>query len=289
MSLNFTDDTIGFDKINIAGFWIIVTGIAATGLAWMQNLARTTGNQALASAANSFLILFFISIIVELMIFIFHKHKFWGDREEGSSLGISFLFFYLFGAGWLLLTRLSNMTILSQNTILSQAGSSLTEFQAVFFNVFMAPTIEENFFRIALPILIFLLIRGVFNSFDVEQGGISKIVEFAVAVVGSTAAFVVFHTGQIGNTSFSIQAAVFGGILSFVLLADIFFNTFEFITIVPAGLVGIHMVNNAAQYGIFNVINILMGETLGLVILAFMGIGFLSALNEVSKYLGLRE
>lgn len=182
------------------------------------------------------------------------------------------------------LTGSGLFSVLGPNTLLSTAAPSLTQFQEIFLNVFVAPTIEENFFRLALPVLLFLAVKGFFKSFEIEILD-NTFLEFLIAVAGSAAAFAVFHTGQIGNTAFTVQAFVFATVLSFIFLGDLFFNVFDFITIVPAALVGIHMANNAAFYGLGTVVSVLMGSSFGLVVLLVMGLGLLSALNTLYNIL----
>ena len=247
----------------------------------MYVLAANTGNEALSSMSGAFLTMALFSIIVEIFIFIMYDFRFWGKRVGAqSAFGISFLFFYIGLFGWMLVTGSGTFSVLDQMALFSSVSGDLSPFQRLYFNLFVAPLIEENFFRISLPVFLFLLFKGMFDSLG-EIPVLSRgWFQIGLAGVLSSAGFAAFHTNQLGNTPFVWQAFIFASVLSILFLGDLFYNIIGGVTIVPALLVGIHLSNNLMYFGVGEALAVLTGSVFGWVILGLFAFTFIVALNE---------
>jgi len=230
--------------------------------------------------SGAFLTMGLFSIIVEIFIFIMYKFRFWGKRMgANSAFGVSFLFFYIGLFGWMLVTGSGAFSVLDM-ALFSNISGEMSAFQELYFNLFVAPLIEENFFRISLPVFLVLMFKGMFNALGDIPVLSSDWFHIGLAGLLSSAGFAAFHTNQLGNTPFVWQAFIFGSLLSILFLGDLFFNIIGGVTIVPALLVGIHLSNNLMYFGVWKAITVLTGSTFGWIILALFGFTLIVALNE---------
>jgi len=282
--INFSSERFKITKLNIAVVWVLLTGASAFGLQWLNTISAQTGNVLLSQVSNMFLLLFLFSIIIEFAIYMFYNHRFWGDREANSALGLSVLFLY---AGLLIMYGLNSfggLSLLDNMYLLSQSSETLTAFQNLYMNVIVAPTIEENFFRIAFPVFLIIAFKGILKEIGFENN-YTDIISFVTALIASNIGFALFHSQGL-STGFFVFAFVFGFVLSILYLADMFYNIFPSISVVPALLVGLHMGNNLMVFGPGRALNVLLGAGLpGYVILGFFVIGLVIALDELTGIL----
>jgi hypothetical protein len=244
-------------------------------------LSANTGNQALSSMSGAFLTMALFSIIVEIFIFMMYDFRFWGKRiGANSAFGVSFLFFYIGLFSWLLVTGTGTFSVIDQMALFSSASVDLSAFQQLYFNLFVAPFIEENFFRISMPVFLFLLFKGMFDSFGDIPVLTSDWFHVGLSAVVSSIGFAVFHTNKISTEGFVVQAFIFGLILSVIFLSDLFYNVIKGVTVVPAFLVGVHVANNLAYFGIGKALSVMTGNLFGWTILGLAFFTFIVALNE---------
>ncbi|QLG61981.1 hypothetical protein [Halorarum salinum] len=267
-ALDFTDETFQVQKVNIAVFWLIITGLAIVGLLWMNTLGANSGNTALTSTSTMFALLWTASVIIEFAVYMFYRHRFWGDREnEIGAMDVSLLWFYLGFAAMVVVSTVGRLSVMQPMSLLSQAAErgALTDFQYLYMNAFVAPTIEENFFRIALPVFLIILFVGIAESLDIDWLG-HPVVQVVAAVSISSLGFVVFHTLEESNPEFQLVAFVFGTVLAAVFVGDLVLNVFSSVTVVPALLVGIHLGNNVLYIGLRRTVDILLSGESGILL-----------------------
>ena len=141
--------------------------------------------------------------------------------------------------------------------------------------VFMAPIVEELFWGIAIPIALFNIMDSLSDTITLFK---NMIVQFVVVLAVAGYTFAVFHTSttQIG---FFIAAVIFRSVMVFLLHADRKFDIIPGFIVTFAFIIGAHMANNLAVYGLTNAYSILISSVYGWITMVFFALIFATGIR----------
>jgi hypothetical protein len=170
------------------------------------------------------------------------------------------------------------MSLLNSGAI---AKDGMSEFWHTLTNVITAPTIEEMFFLIALPIAMFTVF---------ERLKFSRELSFFAVVFTVPIVFATFHVGFAGVIVFIVAAALFRFIMLTLHWGDARVQLFQLLDVSPAFALGAHVANNIiTTKGYIATFHIFMAHPFGIVILGFFGLTSYYAMEAVAFKLGVIE
>jgi len=245
-------------------FYSILILLSMLGLGYMALLGVPTDNLGLITVALIFGFLFVVGYNIS-------RESLSKTREP---LTVSSQGFLLGFVAWIIVTNLYRVSdffsafIFPQQATLATLQSQISPFWGFFTSVIWAPIIEEMFFGIALPLIIF----DIFDKMSKEFKPLgNKVLQFAVVIIVASFGFAAFHTSatQVG---FFIAAMLFRAIQVVAVFGDRKFDVIPRYVVPYSFLVGTHMANNLSVYGLGNAYTILTSNVGGqLTLLLFTG------------------
>jgi len=261
-------------KKNILGiappFYSILILLAMLGLGYMALLGVPTDNIGMITVALIFGFLFVVGYNI--------------SRESLSKtkepLTVSSQGFFVGFMAWFVVTNLYRISsyfsalIFPPQATLASLQAQIPPFWGFFTTVIWAPIIEELFFGIALPLLIFDMFGKMSKEFKILG---NVFLQFVVVLIIASFGFAAFHTSatQVG---FFIAAMLFRAIQVLAVFGDRKFDIVPRYVVPYSFLVGTHMANNLSSYGVVSSYNILMTNIAGqitlLLFVGFLVLGF---------------
>lgn len=259
-------------------FWLIFILISIIGLFYLQLFGFYENNFRAITVGGIFIMMLAISLI------IIGKPLFTA-KETFPQMCVSFwLGFGLWGAiSWI--AQLQPKSIfaffsIEPQAMLSSVAQQMPMFWNFFVTVWTASFIEEAFFLLTIPVLIFLVMNQL-GKFVSVLG--NKVLQMTLVIIISSLTFAFFHTGQVMFIGFVIAAIVFRGIQLGLYWGDAFWDVIPFTAILASFATAAHLINNWMAFGFMNGLNIMFSEPFGWVLLGVLGI---FAIVPIAYYLG---
>ena len=241
-------------------FYVVLFVFAIIGLGYMMLLGVPQNNIGLIAVSLIFGFLFLSGLLVV-------QHDLRQTKETFTASAQSFTLGF---TAWFTLSSLKYISPIfavfsfPAQATLSTIAEEIPPFWQFINTVIMAPIVEEIFWGLALPII-------MFSSMD-ELGKkefkflSNRILQFFIVIVVGTFTFAAFHTSatQLG---FFIAAMLFRTIQIIVFFGDKKYNLIPQYAILFSFLVGTHMANNFAEFGVRYSYNILISNIFGWIVL----------------------
>ncbi|MCK5023465.1 MAG: hypothetical protein KAS04_04805 [Candidatus Aenigmarchaeota archaeon] len=255
-----------------AQWWILLFLVSVIGLFYIAVKGLDTENVRMMAVALIFGFMLLASYVVI-------GRQLFAEKSSFSQMSISFLAGFVLwavfkaGASYQSLSILSALTISPQN-MLSSVGQQMPPIWNYFINVITAPIVEELFFLIAAPVLLFSLLMTFFMKLTKENKLLSKVLSLIAIIVILSVVFRIFHVGSMETGLFSrfgIAAMFFRAVQIALLWGDSMFDAIPGTKMLAGFGIGAHMANNFIEMGGFStVFTLLITDPAGWIIMLFL-------------------
>lgn len=255
-----------------AHFWILLFLVSVTGLLYMGVKGADTENVRMIA----------ISLIFGFMLlasFVMIGKQLGEEKSTFNQLALffwaGFLVWSLFkaGASYKSLSLFSSLTISPQN-MMSALGQQMPPIWNYFVNVITAPIIEELFFLITLPLLLFAMFMPILMKLTKENKLASRGLALVIVCTILSVIFRIFHVGSMEAglfSSFGIAAMLFRAVQIALFWGDSLLDAIPGTKFLASFGIGAHISNNFAEMGgVSTIFTLLITEPMGWVILAFI-------------------
>lgn len=264
-------NTISRDEINIGGsaFWILVVFLGLMSLIFL--LIWSFFNNSIQGAIVS--IIFTVMIISGVLLSRFKVFDLasWGDNTLAFTIGFAI---YLLAGSFF-----PQQSIIGDNFLFATLSTTLPQVIDLVVNVFLVPIAEELVWMVGLPFVLFTLMNQIGKKWSIFKAGWLQI---AVVIIVGSVTFAIFHQGKL-LLAFIAASIIFRSVLIFLVYGDQKYDIIKGVNLVAAFAVGAHMANNLVFRGFEKVWLILTNNFLpiGLIVMAFFAIMFISAIEKV--------
>jgi len=266
--------------------WLIFTLIVLTGLSYITVMGLHANSLQIFGTAFVFIVLLLISLFVIQGI---HTSQLSSEFSipMGKTLNQSALFFMVGFFGWMLLSKSSQEVSLGNSVLLEVVNHKLPPFWDWFLTAIVAPFVEENWFLLAMPALLMVILNRTNEELKLNMGVKLRI----LVVMGITAlTFANFHVGVKMFTIFALSAIAFRSLQILLYWADLKIGLLTAVDFIPAFAIGVHMSNNInASIGYTASVYLLLSHSLGLILLLLFVIMLYLALNSTLTILFIPE
>lgn len=250
--------------LGIPPFYLMLVVLVFMGLSYIMLLGLPTDNPGLII----FSLIFGFLAVTSTLLFSNALSK----TEEtfttsAQGLLIGFVAWFSFLSLKNIFPVFSFFTVQSQST-LSTIQGAIPPFYEFFASVIWAPIIEEFFWAIALPIVIFAFLGNISKEFPIFK---NAIMQFFIVLFICGLTFASFHTSAT-LIGFYIAATIFRTIQIVLMYGDQKYDIIKGYTITYTFLIGTHMSNNLHVYGVGKAYNILLSEPLGWITLVILSV-----------------
>lgn len=261
-------------------FWAMCIIFSFVGLAYMIGLGITTHNAQMTLIALMFGTMLTFSLVISNFI---SKDTFFKETYSFTKVTTSFLIGFVSWFAFATISTASKQSIFSTFTIsnqnlLASVSSQMPPIWGWFINCVSAPIVEEAFFLIALPSMLFYIIFQIKEEFP-------PIVALLIVLPMAAISFRIFHTGQSGAvlSVFGIAAIIFRSIQIFLRYSGS--KAFDFIPlpVCASFAVGAHMANNMVSSGISKVWTLVIFEPIGFITIGILLIFLLTPVLSLMR------
>lgn len=260
-------------KSSGAHFWILLFLVCTVGLIYIGVKGLDTENVRMIAIS-----LIFGFMLLASFVMIGRQVT----TEEKSSFNSLSLFFWAgfllwaffkAGASYKSLSIFSALTISPQN-MMSSVGQQMPPIWNYFVNVITAPIIEELFFLITVPLLMFALLMPVFMSLTRENKVVAKVLSLLVICITLALVFRIFHVGSMETglfSSFGIAAMLFRAVQIALFWGDSMLDAIPGTKFLASFGIGAHVANNFVEMGgVSTIFTLLITDPVGWLIIAFI-------------------
>ncbi len=266
-------------------FYISIVLLAAIGLLLMALQGRTQDNINMIVIALIFFSMLVFSFVVARKSLLNDQHSF--TQVSG--------FFWLGFIVWGLISYFGSkkpQSIFSafaipEQGLLATVNSQLSPINNWFVTNISAPITEEIFFLLALPILLFSMLKNIIPGDEWHH----KLARLAIVVIVDSLLFALFHTGQVlftltGLTAFAIAAISFRAIQLTAKWGEDMFDLIKNTDILASAAIGSHFGNNFfSSGGLSTVFSLLIYEPLGWVLIVILALSLIVPLYHLKNKL----
>lgn len=259
-------------------FWVIMISLAVVGLFYLGLWGY---------AENNFRAITVSMIFATMLIFsvaFLGKNLFLTKETLAQSCTAFWAGALLWGGiAWLAQSpagSILTMFTITPQTMLSSVAQQMPAFWQAYILSWSAATVEELMFLLTIPLLVFIMLKGIAKYFPIFENMAAQI---TIAIIISSLTFAFFHTGQAMFISFVIAAMVFRGIQLGLYWGDTFWDIVPFTAMLGAFAVGAHWANNIFSFGLQSFLNIMMSEPFGWVLLGVLALFIIIPITAALK------
>ncbi len=272
--------------------WIAISLIAMIYLGVWSKFAESITGLALAFIFSLMVVAgILISTVASEVIPKFKIFRL-GSSWVGECMSFSVLFavFYFLARLGLMLKKGAGIGLFSMsgNKLFATVKSSLPLNAEIIMDTTIIPFAEEMIWALAIPIL---LIAIMYKLSKVKRLDFlnNDILQIAVISVVSASTFAFFHVGSVTILAFIISASLFRTVQAVLYWGDRKKDLLPGVTLYMSGILGAHIGNNMAQYGLGTVLSAMIQNFAGILLLLYFLIIFGTAIYGIFRKKGKKK